>query len=98
MSEINQSQPKSGRGGARANAGRKKGSLTAKTQEIVAKAAAEGITPLEYMLSLLRDEAQSPEIRFDAAKSAAPYIHPRLSSVEAKVQAQGVREWLLTEK
>jgi len=39
------------------------------------------------MLSVLRDEGAAQAERFEAAKHAAPYIHPRLSSVEAKVSA-----------
>lgn len=73
-------------GGKRAGAGRKAGSTTTKTREIADKAAAEGITPLEYMLSVLRDEEQTPGARFEAAKAAAPYIHPRLSTIDASVE------------
>lgn len=36
------------------------------------------------MLSLLRDETQEKAVRFEAAKAAAPYIHPRLASTEMK--------------
>jgi hypothetical protein len=61
--------------------------VTTKTREIADKAAAEGITPLEYMLSILRDESEEADKRFEAAKHAAPYIHPKLSSIEAKVDA-----------
>lgn len=69
-------------GGRREGAGRKPGSLTQKTREIAEAVAKEGITPLEYMLNMLRDEAQPPEVRMDAAKSAAPYVHARLAAVE----------------
>jgi hypothetical protein len=34
------------------------------------------------MLSLLRDEQQSPEMRFEAAKAAAPYVHPKLATIQ----------------
>ena len=37
------------------------------------------------MLAVLRDENAKPERRDDMAKAAAPYIHPRLSNVEAKI-------------
>lgn len=85
-------------GGRRPGAGRKPGSTTAKTREIADKAAAEGITPLEYMLKLMRDEEKPEAVRLDAAKSAAPYIHPRLSSIEANVEGKmDVRQWLLTQ-
>ncbi len=36
------------------------------------------------MISILRDEKQPKELRFEAAKSAAPYIHPRLAHIESK--------------
>lgn len=43
-----------------------------------------GISPLDYMLGLLRNEDLSTEDRFEAAKAAAPYVHARLSNVESK--------------
>jgi len=70
------------RGGKRQGAGRKKGSLSVRTQEIVAAAAAEGVTPLEFMLSVLRDPNQTHDERFKAAIQAAPYMHPRLAAVQ----------------
>ena len=75
------------RGGARPGAGRKPGAATKKTREIADKAAAEGVSPLEYMLGVLRDEKQPTAMRFEAAKAAAPFVHPRLSTVEAKIDA-----------
>lgn len=68
-------------GGARPGAGRKKGvpnKRTIKTEEI-AKAA--GITPLEYLLNVMKDDEETPDRRIDAAKAAAPYVHPKLSAV-----------------
>lgn len=38
------------------------------------------------MLRIMRDEDADLAMRFDAAKSAAPYIHPRLATVDAKVK------------
>lgn len=75
-----------GRGGKRAGSGRKLGAATKKTREIADRAAQEGETPLEYMLRIMRDEDADLAMRFDAAKSAAPYIHPRLATVDAKVK------------
>ena len=74
-------------GGPREGAGRKVGSTTKKTRAIADRALAEGLTPLEFMLSVLRDEQADKAQRFEAAKAAAPYVHPRLSNVEAKVDA-----------
>lgn len=70
------------RGGKRAGAGRKLGSATKRTREIADKAAEEGVTPLEYMLTVMRSDTEAPERRLDAAKSAAPYVHPKLASME----------------
>lgn len=72
------------RGGKRENAGRKAGSLTARTRAIAEVAIDEGITPLEVMLKTMRLlAAQDHWVEAaDVAKSAAPYLHPKLSSVE----------------
>lgn len=93
MSENNQTNS-NGRGGARKGAGRKPGAATTKTREVADKAASEGVTPLEYMLQVMRNEPpaglEGPQLlsahmmRFEAAKAAAPYIHPKLASIEHK--------------
>lgn len=70
------------RGGKREGAGRPAGSVTAKTREIADRAAAEGLTPLEFMLKLLRDEAADMKDRMWAAEKAAPFIHPKLANIE----------------
>lgn len=96
MPEIEKNQRKSnapGRGGARKGAGRKPGSATKRTREIADRAVEEGITPLEFMLKIMRTEASDSiedervrqsimEMRFEAAKAAAPYVHPRLAAIE----------------
>lgn len=63
--------------------GRPKGSKTKKTQEIALKAAEEGITPIEVMLKAMRKhvEADRWDEAASIAKDAAPYIHPKLSSI-----------------
>lgn len=76
------------RGGPRPGAGRKVGAATRKTRDIADAAAAEGITPLAFMLNRMRDEQAPMAERLDMAKAAAPFIHPRLSSVEAKIDGQ----------
>lgn len=70
------------RGGKREGAGRKAGSATAKTREVANAAAVAGLTPLDYMLTVLRNEAALPAERMWAAEKAAPYIHPKLTSIE----------------
>jgi len=70
-------------GGARPGAGRKPGSIRKATAEAQAKAAATGILPLDFMLSRMRDELAPMAERMDMAKAAAPYVHAKLSSIEA---------------
>jgi hypothetical protein len=62
--------------------GRKKGSRNKRTRIIAEQARAEGITPLEYVLRIMRDEKADPRERFQAAVSALPYVHPRLAAIE----------------
>lgn len=64
--------------------GRTKGTANKKTRAIADAAAANGITPLEYMLMVLRDETQPAERRDWAAEKAAPYIHPKLQTSTIK--------------
>lgn len=84
-SGANQSDSKKstgvGRGGKRPGAGRPKGSLSKRTREIAETAAATGITPLEYMLLVMQSSGDEAR-RLDAAKAAAPYMHPRLAAIE----------------
>lgn len=91
MSEKNQSI-QSGRGGARKGAGRKPGAITQRTRDIANGIIEDGgVTPLEYMLQVMREEVPeevTADIRFaivnrkfEAAKAAAPYIHPRLAAM-----------------
>jgi len=70
------------RGGPRPNSGRKPGSKVKALAKHAIKASKEGITPLDYLLNVLRDEKQPHDERFDAAKAAAPYMHPRLQAIE----------------
>ena len=70
------------RGGKRPGAGRPKGTGNKVTEAAKRKALEDGISPLDYMLSVLRDEGQTDDRRMDAAKAAAPYIHPRLATTE----------------
>ena len=70
------------RGGKRPGAGRKAG--VSDKAKIAAKIAESGLSPLDYLLSIVRDEGLDQPARVDAAKAAAPYVHPRLASIEQK--------------
>lgn len=60
-----------------------------KTRELADAAAKEGLMPLEYMLSVLRDESADAKDRMWAAEKAAPYVHAKLASVEHKGDGGG---------
>lgn len=104
-------------GGARKGAGRPKGTATQRTRAIADKLAKEaGITPLEYMLTVLNEGPEQIKERFDAgdieeaeylillkahierrdwaAEKAAPYIHPRLASVQLDQNAAEHEAWV----
>lgn len=66
--------------------GRTKGVKNKATAAKAAAIAASGETPLDYMLRVMR-EGETEAVRFEAAKNAAPYVHPKLASLEAKVDA-----------
>jgi hypothetical protein len=61
--------------------GRKKGVLNKVTAEREAEIAASGLTPLGYMLGVLRDPRAPAARRDEMAKAAAPYVHPRLATI-----------------
>jgi hypothetical protein len=48
----------------------------------------KGITPIEYMLSVLHDETAAPKDRAWAAEKAAPFVHPRPQPIDGKVQIE----------
>jgi len=81
-----------GRGGKRAGAGRKKGvanKATNKRRDAARRALDSGVTPLDFMLSVLRDPKAEKGRRDDMAKAAAPYVHPKLSAIEHKGEGGG---------
>lgn len=78
--------------GLKKTGGRKKGTPNKKTAALVKAAGAGGVMPLEYMLNVMRQpipqtadpvvKATLHGLRFEAAKAAAPYVHPRLAAIE----------------
>lgn len=70
------------RGGPREGAGRPTGIANKASIARQAEVAASGQTPLDYLLEIMRDDTAERGERLDAAKAAAPYVHPKLASVE----------------
>jgi hypothetical protein len=65
--------------------GRQKGARNRATDEARAAAAAGGIMPLDHMLSVMRDCTADQKRRDAMAMAAAPYLHPKLSAIDAKL-------------
>ncbi len=95
------------RGGYRPGAGRPKGAKSNKTSgkarnprgeeppfppDVAAKAAAENLTPLDYMLKVMNDTTEEDKTRRDRmAIAACPFIHARPSEGKGKKQDKGER-------
>lgn len=75
------------RGGKREGSGRKKGEETKIRSEAALKALTSGLTPLDIMLGGMRSayEAGGYLAAMPFAIAAAPFVHPRLANIEAKV-------------
>ena len=70
------------RGGKREGAGRKPGVGNKATQEQRKAILESGLSPLDYMLSVMRDEENDQSERLDAANKAAPYVHAKLAAID----------------
>jgi hypothetical protein len=71
----------------RKTGGRQKGTpnkRTAERQAAIAAIKASGASPMAFFADLLGNEQAPLELRFQAAKELAPYVHPRLASVESR--------------
>ena len=105
MATAEKVSPKSGSGvgGARPGAGRPKGGHNRRTVETMAKAA-QGQSPLDFLLGMMRDDGADEKMRLAAATAAAPYVHAKLSAVEltgpdgGPMQLQTVRRVIVDPK
>jgi hypothetical protein len=62
--------------------GRPRGSRNRRTRALVEAAQAGGEMPLDYMLRVMRDPSIPAKRRDEMAKAAAPFLHPKLASIE----------------
>lgn len=72
--------------------GRTKGTPNKASIARQAAIAASGLTPLDYMLGVMRNAKNAVDVRLDAAKAAAKYVHPALSSVEMRADVNLTHE------
>jgi formylmethanofuran dehydrogenase subunit B len=77
--------------------GRRKGVPNKATAAKAAAIAASGLTPLDFMLGVMRDECQELGVRLDAAKAAAQYVHPKLQPVDGKTGSAVVQARVIVE-
>jgi hypothetical protein len=68
--------------------GRQRGTPNRATAARQAAIAASGLTPLDYLLCVMRDPQAPRAERLEAAKAAAPYVHPKLAPIEAPPPAE----------
>jgi hypothetical protein len=74
------------RGGARQGAGRKPLHLVVRSKETAQKAFDRNDKmPLEIMLDMINGRTPYDKDMIALCQAAAPYLHPRLSAVEAKI-------------
>lgn len=67
--------------GRKTGGGSRKGRPNKATAAREAEIAKSGLTPLQYMLQVMRDTKAPRELRLDAAGKAAPYVHPKLAQI-----------------
>jgi hypothetical protein len=69
----------------RKTGGRQKGTRNRATAEARAAAEPTGILPVDYMLQVIRDPSADQRRRDAMAVAAAPYLHPKLGAIDAKL-------------
>jgi hypothetical protein len=83
--------------GIKTGGGSRKGKPNRATAAKAAAIAASGLTPLDFMLGVMRDEGQELGVRLDAAKAAAQYVHPKLQPVDGKTGSAEVQARVIVE-
>jgi hypothetical protein len=83
-----------GRGGKRNPVGgRPKGAFSKKARLLIAEAETKDLlTPIAYMLEILRDPEVDRDTRLQAAGMAAPYLHARLSAIKVLATADNMTD------
>lgn len=80
------------RGGSRPGAGRPRGSKNKINQELAQAVEREGLSPLGFLLDILRNESLDVSERLQAAKIACPYVHPRIYRIAARIDEETLQE------
>ena len=67
--------------------GRQKGTpnkVTVEKRKLIQELCPDGEDPVTFWMQLLKDKRAPLEIRMIAARDVAPFIHPKLASIEAR--------------
>lgn len=54
----------------------------ARARDKAAEVARTGVTPLDFLLKVMRNSKEPMWLRCQCAKAAAPYVHPKLSHID----------------
>ena len=65
--------------------GRPRGSRNKRTRALIEAAEADGETPLQYMLRVMRDQHAPSRRRDEMARAAAPFLHAKLAAIEHSI-------------
>ena len=80
-----------GHGGKRSGAGRPRGARNIRSEETAREIEESGLTPLQYLMDIVRDEEAPRKDRIECARAAAPFVHARLSSVDMDLRTSDKR-------
>ena len=78
--------------------GRPRGSLNKFAMENAQRIAESGELPVDYLVSVYRDDEADAKLRVDAARAAAPYLHPRLATSEVDIVSTAEPEHMTDEE
>ena len=62
--------------------GRPPGARNIRSEETAKEIQESGLTPLDYLMRIVRDEKAPMKERIQCATAAAPFVHARLSAIE----------------
>jgi hypothetical protein len=74
--------------GRQKTGGRRQGVVNKRTRQQQAEIVKSGISPLDYMLKVMRDPKVEADRRDRMAAAAAPFQHPRLAVIDSTVRAE----------
>ena len=63
-----------------------------RSEETAREIEESGLTPLQYLMDIVRDEEAPRKDRIECARAAIPFVHARLSNVELDVSTPGDRD------